>query len=572
VKNNIRLFIGLVGLGSLALSSLAQPASVWEKNVSYSPAGAGTITSLSETTLDRSGYLEIKGINFGSGGTALIDGVSAPVADWQSTKIVAYVPESTRLATVPVQIVNDSGLPSNTLNLTVTARQADGRANWRFRMNGPYSYVRPAIGPDGTVFVIDAFDHLYALTPDGGLKWLVPGAGHKGVAAGPDGAIYVASEDFIKAFNPDGTAKWTFVQNPRAFICLGVSIGPDGNIYSVATEGLGVFSLTPAGALRWQQPEAYDRLIVDYAEIVFGPNGSNQQLYFYANNHLRALGLDGSLVFTLPGTFDQPAIGPDGSVHSSVSAYSPNGNLLWSFTGGSSGTNSTDVGSDGITYFGALFALNPDGSLLWHLALTDFVAGVMVDPQNTQLITRSIDTLDHAGFILSSSAQDGHELWRVILPIEDPTIWNPNIGMFGFNQFVTTRARFTADGQTVYVHTATATGDNNTSKSFVYALNSVNEAGNTIPSATLKVKPTKIRVGGSVSVTASFTDPDNGPWNYAVNWGDGNSTTGAASVAGKISGISPHVYTQSGTFSANLSVTDAKGATGTSNTSTIKVR
>ena len=32
--------------------------------------------------------------------------------------------------------------------------------------------------------------------------------------------------------------------------------------------------------------------------------------------------------------------------------------------------------------------------------------------------------------------------------------------MYGFNQFVTTRALFTADGQTVYVHTATATGDN----------------------------------------------------------------------------------------------------------------
>ena len=49
-----------------------------------------------------------------------------------------------------------------------------------------------------------------------------------------------------------------------------------------------------------------------------------------------------------------------------------------------------------------------------------------------------------------------------------------------------------------------------------------------------------------------------------LNWGDGNSTTGNVSIAGKISGISPHVYTQSGTFSASLSVTDAKGATGTS--------
>jgi len=96
--------------------------------------------------------------------------------------------------------------------------------------------------------------------------------------------------------------------------------------------------------------------------------------------------------------------------------------------------------------------------------------------------------------------------------------------------------------------------------------------GNTIPSATLSATPTKIRVGGSVSVTASFADPDNGPWSYTLNWGDGNSTTGDVAIAGKILGINPHVYTQRGTFSASLSVTDAKGATGTSNTSTIKVR
>ena len=270
--------------------------------------GAGVITSLSETTLPRSGFLEIFGSNFGGDGTVLIGGISAPVADWTSTRIIAYVPESAPLATLPVQVVNGAG-GSNTISLAVTTRPAAAdHVNWRFRMNGPYSFVRPAIGPDGTVYSIDAFEHLYALAPDGGLKWLVRGAGDKGVAVGPDGTIYVASENFIKAFNPDGSAKWQFVQNPRAFICLGVSVGPDGNIYSVGTEGPGVFSLTPAGALRWQQPEAYNRPIVDYGEIVFGPNGSNQQLYFYANNHLRALRLDGTSVFTLGAGLASPRL------------------------------------------------------------------------------------------------------------------------------------------------------------------------------------------------------------------------------------------------------------------------
>ncbi len=461
--------------------------------------GAGSIAALSATTLERSGYLEVTGTNFGSSGTALINGVSAPVADWQSTKIVCYVPESTQLATVPVQVVNTSGLPSNTLNLTVTARQADGRVNWRFRQNGPYSLVRPAIGPDGTVYSIDAFFHLYALAPDGGLKWLVRGAGDKGVAVGLDGIIYVGSESDIKAYNPDGTLKWDFVQNPRALILIGPSIGPDGNIYAVATEGLGVFSLTPSGALRWQQPETYRRPPVSYGEIVFGPNGSTQQLYFYANDHFRALTIDGTSVFTIPGLFGQPAVAPDGTIHNSFSAYLPSGTLLWTFISPYPYNLSSppDIGSDGTHYFVQNtiqeFALNTNGSQRWHLTVADYFGGPIVDPQNTQLILGSATTLNNAGYIISASAQDGHELWRVNLPAEA-----------GFNQSTDTRARFTIDGLTAYMLTYTATGDNNTSRSFVYALKAANGAGPG-PMPTSVVSRKKHKSAGTFDINLPLT-------------------------------------------------------------------
>ena len=473
-------------------------------------SGAGNITALSATTLERSGYLEITGTNFGSDGTVLIDGVSAPVADWQGTKIVAYVPESTRLAAVPVQVVNGSGLPSNTLNLTVTARQADLRVNWRFRQNGPYSLVRPVIAPDGTVYSIDAFFHLYALTPDGGLKWLVRGAGNKGVAVGLDGTIYTASESDVRAFNPDGTSKWTYVQNPRAFILVGISVGPDGNIYAVATTGMGIFSLTPAGALRWQQPEAYRRLIVDYGEIIFGLNGTTQQLYFYANNHLRALKLDGTSVFTITGTFGQPAVAPDGSIHNSFSAYSPAGSLLWTFISDYPYNLSSppDIGSDGTHYFVQNtiqeFALNTNGSKRWHLTLVDAVGGPIVDPQNTQLILGGATTLNNPGYIISTSAQDGHELWRVNLPAEA-----------GFNQSTDTRARFVPDGSIAYITTYTATGDNNTSRSFLYSLDATTEGSPTptptpTPAATLRSTNITLTAKGNatVTVTAKITVQD----------------------------------------------------------------
>jgi len=94
---------------------------------------------------------------------------------------------------------------------------------------------------------------------------------------------------------------------------------------------------------------------------------------------------------------------------------------------------------------------------------------------------------------------------------------------------------------------------------------------NTPPMATLQAKPPKLHVGESLSVKASFTDPDNGPWDYVLDWGDGSSTAGNTSTAGRIA-ISPHVYTQAGNFVVQLSVTDSLGANGTSSAFQVKVR
>ena len=229
------------------------------------------------------------------------------------------------------------------------------------------------------------------------------------MAVNTDGTIYVASESLINAYNPDGSVKWSFVQNPRALTCIGVSVGPDGNIYSVGTQGMGVFSLTPAGTLRWTNPEPYQRPIVDYAEIVFGPNGSKQQLYFSANAHMRGVGLDGSSVFTV--TRGQPAVAPDGSVHNTFTSYAPSGSINWNFVTDYpvNVTSPPDIGSDGIHYFVQntveLFAVNPDGSQRWHRTLGDYVDGPIVDPQNTQLLVGSAATLNFAGYIISESAR-----------------------------------------------------------------------------------------------------------------------------------------------------------------------
>jgi probable HAF family extracellular repeat protein len=122
------------------------------------------------------------------------------------------------------------------------------------------------------------------------------------------------------------------------------------------------------------------------------------------------------------------------------------------------------------------------------------------------------------------------------------------------------------------VGTGTIAGDN-LDHALMWTVIAKGAQGNQTPSASLAATTTtSIRVGRSVSVRASFIDPDNGPWTYGLAWGDGTATTGTAATAGNIPDVSPHVYTRAGTFSASLTVTDSRGATGRSKTITVKVR
>ena len=443
--------------------------------LNVSPVSADTlqISSLSATTLARSGRLRIFGTGFGTNGQVLIDGQPAPIADWADTLIVAYVPETARLAAVTVQVITPAG-NSNTVSLTVTTRQSNGRVKWRFQHSDMYTVVRPAVGPDGTVYIVDVGYHLYALSPDGALKWIVRGAGTKGLAVGTDGTVYTGSESNIMAFNPDGTLKWNFEQNPRAMILLGPNVGPDGNIYAVSTEGIGIFSLTPAGALRWAQPEAYDRRIVDYQEIVFGPNGANQQMYFLANNHLKGLRLDGSLVFTVPSTGNQPATGPDGTVYSTytaLGAYTPAGSVKWSFTGViNNAATAPDVGPDGVVYFvhnlGTLYAVNPNGTERWRVVTSEVMEDPIVSPSNSMLAMGGIPTYGMSGFFKAVSTSTHNELWRVTLAPEN-----------GGNLVPDSRPRFTPDGQTLYITAQILGGDENNQYGYLYAI----DTAGTIP-------------------------------------------------------------------------------------------
>lgn len=343
---------------------------------------------------------------------------------------------------------------------------------WRVQLDGMYSAVRPAVGPSGTIYAVDVLDHLFAVSSDGTVQWSVADAGSKGVDVGPDGTIYTANENWIKAFRPDGSLKWTFVQSPRAFVLIDVAVGPDGHVYAVASSGMGVFSLadTPSGpVLRWTNPEAYSRTFVGYTEIEFGPtsDGDDHQLYFYANGHTRAVRLsDGESVFTIGGGNTRPRVSAvDGTWHRPATAHDPDASLVWSFDFPVGvGTNEPTLGPDGTHYAinggQTLYAIDPNGFEDWRASLDEFSFSQDVDPTGSLLILETQRTNTHPQALLAVTATNGNALWRMEFP-PDGT---------GLDQFIDSGTAFSADGDTAYVMTAIAGGGTGLSRSYLNAV------------------------------------------------------------------------------------------------------
>ena len=260
-------------------------------------AGAAPqITALSDTTLPRSGRLLIFGSGFGAAqgtGEVLIDGVEAIATKWMETEIHAYVPEIATPAAVPVQVVTPGG-SSNTITLQVTLRQPDERIQWRFQTDDytPLQFVARAA--DGRIYVSD-LARLYALSPDGGLLWVVEGAGGgRPISFGADGTIYTggAPGTIVWALNPDGSARWTIPTSVNQPLLAGPNVGPDGNIYAVqdtsSGEGLGQFAVDPDGNVLFSVVQ-FLSFAGGNSEITFGEDR------FYASWEVNASGPPGEL-------------------------------------------------------------------------------------------------------------------------------------------------------------------------------------------------------------------------------------------------------------------------------------
>jgi hypothetical protein len=89
--------------------------------------------------------------------------------------------------------------------------------------------------------------------------------------------------------------------------------------------------------------------------------------------------------------------------------------------------------------------------------------------------------------------------------------------------------------------------------------------GNNTPTVYIDAPPFgSVYAKGSASITlmAHFTDPDNGPWTYTINWDDGTANnTGSLTTSGQ-SFQATHTFANTGVYTVNVCVKDLAGANG----------
>jgi outer membrane protein assembly factor BamB len=301
-------------------------------------------------------------------------------------------------------------------------------APWSFHPPGGSSWhATPAIGRDGTVYVgfstnsstPDAEGALYALqAPDRGIEprvaWSVdlgPGRQTSSPTIGPDGTIYaVSGSGRLSAITPDGAVRWTAQTGP--VLKSSPALGYDGTVYVPSMNGK-LYAVAPprgygvtSGSVRWTFR------FNDYP-------GSGPAVTAW----VPPAGADGI------GSGASPTIGPDGTIYvgannSNLYALSPDGQLLWMFEAirEVAGIWTTPaLSADGRTlYFGAnrggIYAVDSEtGSMQWRFNIEGSVYSSVALGANGVLYTGStvghVFALDAATGRMLADYDAGNAVW-----------------------------------------------------------------------------------------------------------------------------------------------------------------
>jgi len=312
---------------------------------------------------------------------------------------------------------------------------------WMFPMEGTV-VQSPAVGSDGTVYIgtgmfydSPSADALYAIRPDGTLKWKrnVDRPVHSSVALdGKDNLYFLAGnaahydrmDAVVVSYDSSGSLRWTSEAigwlYPIPFTGFTPAIAADGTIYACGRFSL--FAMDPSGKTKWK----YDFPLIDnttssgvrekagtqrsaptiakdgtiYVNTATGSYGQTE-----VEGGLFAFDHDGNLKWRTydVGGYAAPIIGKDGTIYSAIGCYwvpgdtsaaqvameskllaiHPDGTLKWSVPTQLWIQSSPSIGSDGTLYVGTthhpldipawFYAITPEGQIKWKYDTYDDV-------------------------------------------------------------------------------------------------------------------------------------------------------------------------------------------------------
>jgi outer membrane protein assembly factor BamB len=268
--------------------------------------------------------------------------------------------------------------------------QADGTHRWAGPFTtGGFLVSSPTIGADGTIYIGSEDKYLYAVNPNGTLKWrfLAGDWIDSSPAIGRDGTIYFGCWDGkLYALRDEGTQArrvWEYAIGAGNYVYSSPALGADGTIYFGGGDGR-FYALRPNGTLKWSYPTGnwiWSSPAVSAEGLVYF-GSLDGKVYALRDSGSRAVEVwrfdAGGIVLS------SPALGPDGSVYFGSYAKKffavdgATGTLRWAFSTGNRIESSATVGPDGTVYFGCndgfFYALNPDGTPMWKYMVGHVIA------------------------------------------------------------------------------------------------------------------------------------------------------------------------------------------------------
>jgi outer membrane protein assembly factor BamB len=390
-----------------------------------------------------------------------------------------------------------------------------------------------AVIDNGGIIYFGDFDYyLYALYPDGSLKWQYKTGDWiwSTPALAEDGTVYVGSYDNkLHAVNPNGTRKWTI--NTGGSISSSPAISTDGMIYLGNMKNNGeIIAVFSNGTIYWRYQTGYyvvsDPAVDDGGTIYVGS----------CDSYLYALNQDSTLKWrfkTGDWVKSHPVIAEDGTIYINsfdnyLYALHPNGTMKWKLDDcGNAG--SPALGADGMIYTGNqhLYGIYPNGTIKWSIILE----------LGHSSPTLSADGVLYVGVgksIVAVNASDGTELWRKKLCDS----WADSSPIIG------------SDG-TVYI------GSTSEGWGYLHAFGPV--SSNDPPHTPTITGETNGEAGTRYWYSLTAYDPDRNPISFYIEWGDNTTTGWTLERASEETCWYEHTYKEKGTYTIQAKVRDVLG-------------